>query len=68
MAAPAPSLAEVGVKPLQEKSAALRMRLRRAEAAELRLLEDIVASENLVGAFACEHNLQAVPPDGAGES
>ena len=43
---------EIGIEALQKPRPELRLRLAGAEAAELGLLEDVIAGEDLVGAFA----------------
>src|SRR5205823_1676163 len=52
--------AEVRVEPAQEQRPPFRVRLARPEAAHQRFLEDVVAAEDLIRAFASKHYLEAV--------
>ena len=52
--------AEVWIQPAQEQRPPLRIRPARPEAAHGGFLEDVVAAEDLVGAFAGKHDLEAV--------
>src|SRR5688572_19368037 len=54
---------DVLVEPLQQKRPPARIRLARPEPPHLVLFEDIVATEELVCPFTCQHHLVARTPD-----
>ena len=59
---------KIRIEPLEKQRADLRIRLHSPEPAYLGLLEDVIAAQDLIGAFACQNHLVALLPDQAGKN